>query len=307
MRTATLGLVLSASLASASSHAEPSLPKGWIAGGPPSVMEADPAPQPRSRAALQLSSSPRRVALSPVPIALDALDTIAIEPAPSAKEIEASHAPAGGEDPPDFFVAPGCSRASVSGHAVGAMTVDWLSRPIAPQSGLGPWLWHVKGGDGKRLYVRTSWETVDRLPDGSLRFTESVGRFHVIACKARMDRRYTAVARPIFGGLAFLFRTRCDRCAIAERDEVHAIFPPGDWGSDDYRHHILRLAPDGTASLRALVSRFRAQKFRKLLSPKAPVPEVDMDLLLGIEVAKGLGEPAPSAIGYVSAVRHVGF
>ncbi len=114
-------------------HAEPTLPAGWIAGGPAAPMTPPPPPAPLSRAALQLNGSPVRPALAAVPLSLAEMDTVELRPAPTWTQIEASNADPVGDAPVDFFVAPGCARVSVSGHAVGQVTLG-LTEPIGPQS-----------------------------------------------------------------------------------------------------------------------------------------------------------------------------
>ena len=290
-------------------RAEPTLPPGWIAGGPARPMSAEPAPSRRSRQALQLAGSPLRPAIAPVSLALGAFDVVDLAPAPSEKEIRSSNADPGGEAPDDLFIDRGCWRASVKGHAVGIMSVGWISRPIGPQSSLGPSLWHVRGsggGDGRHVFARARWETLDRLPDGALRYTETVARFNVLTCKARVARRFTVVARPILSGLAFVFRTRCAACEPRARDELHVILPSNGWGTDEYDHRVLPIGGDG-GSARPRVSRFNADKFGRMVRRPLPLPAIDMDLLIGVEVARALGEAEPTVIAYAAETRHVGF
>lgn len=310
MRPSALAISLAMTLATASTHADPALPKGWIQGGPSTPMAADPAPSPRSREALQLASSPVRGPVAPVSIGLEGIEVVEVEPEPARSEIEDAKGDVPGDAPEDLFVDRGCTRASVRGHSVGSLSVGWVSEPIGPQSSGGPSLWHVRGdrglGDGKHLYTRASWETIDRAEGGALRFTETVARFHVRSCKARTARRYSAIARPILGGFAYVFRARCARCAPDSRDALHVILPPGDWGTEDYSHRVVRLPEDGADHLRVSVSPARVQKLARAIG--RPLPStVDMDRVIGIEVAKGLWERAPTVIGYTHEARHQGF
>jgi hypothetical protein len=313
MRPVTLLSALGAALAlagAAPALADPRLPAGWIAGGPAAPMTAEAAPNPRSREALQLASSPLRPALAPVPVALDAFELVEVTPALTEKEAEASNADPPGEPATDFFVDRGCGRASVSGHAIGTVQVGWASEPIGPQSGGGVDLWHVRGsrgGDGKHRFAHAAWETIDRLPDGTLRYMAATGRFDVRTCKTTLHSRYTAVARPILGGLAFVFRTRCAACAPAQRDGVHLLLPTSGWGNDPYAHSTLQVGPESAGSTRIQVDRARLDRFGKTVGRSLPAPPEGRDVLVGFELVKGLGEAEPSVIAYAAEVRHVGF
>ena len=307
-RALCLSLALGASLAGPPvAAADPVLPAGWIAGGPAAPMPAATTPGRKSRDALQLALSPPRPVLAPVPLALADLDTVDLQPAPSAAQIAASNADAPGDPPTDLFVAPGCSRASVSGHDIGEISVDWETRPIAPQSGAGVMLWGSRGGDGKHLYVRASWETIDSLPDGTLRYTETVARFHVLTCKARVARRYSVIARPYFGGLAYLFRTRCAACAPAERDVVHAILPPGGWGTEPYSHNHVAVVPGVGQGFLQQVSAAHRRRFGELLRHPVADAAAGMSTEIGIEAAQTLAEQAPTMIAYTAEVPERGF
>lgn len=314
MRPATLLPALAAALALAGAvtptHADPSLPAGWIAGGPAMPMTAEAAPSPRSREALQRASSPLRPALAPVPVALEAFDVVDVAPALTNKEVEASNADPDGELAPDFFVDRGCGRASVSGHALGNVQVGWASEPIGPQSSGGVDLWHVRGshgGDGKHRFARAAWETIDRLPDGTLRYMAASGRFELRTCKTTLHSRYTVVARPILGGLAYVFRTRCAACAPAQRDGVHILLPSNGWGNDPYAHSVVHPGRESAESTRVQVDRFRLDRFGKAFGRALPMPPEGRDVLVGFELVKGLGEVDPSVIAYAAEVQHVGF
>ncbi|MFT3766469.1 MAG: hypothetical protein QM820_13290 [Minicystis sp.] len=294
---------------STKTHADPSLPEGWIAGGPAAPMTAEASPSPRSREALQLASSPLRPVIAPVPLALDAFDVVDVEPALTDKELE-SNADASGEPATDFFVDRGCHRASVSGHAVGDVQVGWVSLPIGPQSSGGVDLYHVRGsngGDGVHRYAHAIWETLDRQPDGTLRYTHTDGRFNLRTCKTRVASRYTVTARPLFGGLAYLFRTRCAKCEPAQREVLHVLTPPSGWGNEEYGHRRVLLGGQHADSERVRVNDVRLRKFEKAFGRALPRVADGREILLGIETAQGLGEAAPSVIAYATEVRHVGF
>lgn len=292
----------------ARSHADPSLPAGWIAGGPSSVMAPEPAPSRMSREAMQIESAPPRPALAPAPIDLAAYDVVDVPPTLTTEQVEATNDPPPGDPPAELFVDRDCGRASVRGHAVGMIQVGWASLPIAPQSGGGVSLWHVRGsglGDGKHLYARALWETIDHLPDGTLRYAQTVARFNVHTCKARLVSTFTAVARPALGGLAYLFRTRCAACGAKGREDLHVILPSGGWGTEPYAHSVVALGQADSVRVRG--DRFHLDKFGRSFAVPVPLPPVGYDMLIGVEAVRGLGESRPSVIGYASAVRHVGF
>jgi hypothetical protein len=305
-------LALAATVAaSAVAHADPAVPPGWIAGGAASPMAPAKLPGPKSRQALQLAQLPAQAALAPEPVALDTLDTVEIAPAPTDREVAASNADAQGDPPEDLFLDRGCQRASVSGHAVGIIDVGWLSLPIAPRSGGGVLLYGVRGerglGDGQHRYVRASWETVDRLPDNNLRFTETVARFEVAACKAFVVRRFSAIARPVLDGRAFLFRTRCPACGPDARDELHAITPPFELGVEPYAHRRIGLGPGRAAGFAHRADAFQTGRFAEATGRPAPALAPGFDALVGIEAAQGLGEAEPTVIAYAAHVLHPRF
>jgi len=286
------------------------LPPGWIAGGRAAPMVAEAPPSPRSREALQIAAAPPRPALAPVPIALDALDVVDVPPLLTREQVEASNADAEGEAPADLFIDRGCARASVSGHQAGELTVGWIGLPIGPMAAGGVDLWHVRGshgGDGVHRYARILWETVDRLPDGTLRYTQTAGRFETRTCKAKVAGRVAAVARPILGGIAYLFRTRCAACAPGRREALHVIGPSSGWGTGVYDHSAINLSGETAGSVRVQIDPLRLAKFAATFGGAPPALVDGQALLVGVEVAKGLGEASPSAIAYAAEVRRVSF
>ena len=276
--------------------ARPALPPGWVAGGPPSPVEAPPPPAPRSRAALQLGGSPLRHPLAAVPLSLADLDTVDLEPAPTWDKVLASNAEPRGNPPTDLFVAPGCVRVSVSGHRVGSVTLG-TTQAIGPWSDGGVPYGHGADADGKHLYDRLEWETLDRLPDGTLRFTETVARVHVQTCKATVARRFTVVARPILDGRAYAFRARCAACAPEARDELHVI-TPGGWGSVPYERHVVQLAAFGASGFRTRVETTRIRRFTEVTGRPLADPKEGTDAVIGVEETEALGERAPTLIAY---------
>lgn len=310
MRSVTAAAAIALALIATPTHADPSLPAGWIAGGPSAPMPAEARFSPRSREALQLASSPLRPALTPVPVALDAFDVVDVVPTLTHHEVQASNAIPPGEQASEVFVEPGCRRVSISGHAVGEIDFGWLSRPIGPDASGGVDTWHVRGsgsGDGRHRFARVIWETIDPLPDGTLRYSHGEGRFDVVSCKTTVASRYTAIARPILGGLAFLFRTRCAACMPAGRQDLHVLEPSSGWGMEEYSHRTIDLAAESADSTRVRVEPLRLQKFAKAIKQRLPAIPSGQDLLIGIESVKGLGEAAPNVIAYATAVKHIGF
>ena len=284
-------------LLSPPASADPTLPAGWVAGGPAAPFSPPPPPGRLTREALQLAVSPARSAVTAVPLALADIDTADIGPAPTWAQVEASNAEPAGEDPPDLFVAPGCVRVSATGHALGHLSLGWHSGGITAQSGGGATL-YTRGAlaDGKHLYVRLDWETLDRLPDGTLRFTETVARFHTLTCKAKVARRFQAIARPILDGRAYAFRTRCAACAQDERDQLHVIV--GDGGVEPYDHRKLSLAAGGGGGFRTRVEKESLRRFGVAMG--RPLPDLldGKQAVIGVEAAQTLGESAPTLIVY---------
>jgi hypothetical protein len=221
---------------------------------------------------------------------------VEITPQPEDKQRPGPNAPAPGEPSREIFITPGCGRASVRNHAVGTITVGWASLPIAPQSGGGVDLWHVKGGDGRDRYTSASWTTLDREPGGALRYRETNAWFDMITCKAYEVRHVEAVAQPIAGGLGYAFRTHCPSCKPADVDTLHLITPGGGWGDDVFDHSALPLGP-GTSSTRLFTLGNRAiRRFRESGSITSRVADAE----LGVEIVQGLGEVEPTAMIYVT-------
>jgi hypothetical protein len=289
-------------LLSLPAHADPTLPAGWIAGGPPATMAPPPPPAPLSRTALQLNGSPVRPALAAVPLSLADIDAVDIGPAPTWAQVEASNADPPGEAPTDLFVAPGCARVSVSGHAVGSVSLG-TTEPIGPQSDGGVPYAHGADADGRHRYTRVSWETVDSLPDGTLRFTETVARFHVQTCKARVARRFSAIARPILNGRAYVFRTRCPTCASAERDVLH-VLTGNAWGNVAYERHQVPLGAGSSEGFRTRLEAVQVRRFGKATGRVLADPSDRKEAVIGVEAAQTLGESAPTVIAYTFDERH---
>jgi hypothetical protein len=234
------------------------------------------------------------------------LDTVEVAPSPTDKQISESKAEPTGDPPEELFVDRGCTRASVSGHAVGKIQVGWLSEPIAPRSGGGVMLYGVRGehgGDGVHLYARADLETLDPLPDGTLRFTETVARVSLATCKAKVATRFTAIARPLFGGRAFVFRTRCPACEPGLRDRLHVITPGGGFGADTvYEHRGVWIAKGRADGLVDRSTPSEVATFAQAFGRPAPALRDGMSVLVGIEAVQGLGEAAPTVIAYTAEV-----
>lgn len=282
-------------------RAEP-LPAGWIAGGTAQQMTEATPPGPRSLETLQLRQRRPRTAVTPVPLSLGDFETVTLEPAPTEAQMTATNLDMPGEPATDLIVVDKCKRASVSGHAFGYLQVGWEKEPIGPQSSRGPSLTGVRGwsglGDGQHLYVRAEWETVDHLADGTVRFNQTVARFHVPSCKAKVARRFSAVARPILGGLAYAFRERCPRCAPGARDRLHLIMP----GGESFSHRTLKLEAGSGDFETTHASDFALQQFGRVVGRAFPHVPGDRFTLIAVESTQGLGEAAPSVIAYAAEV-----
>jgi hypothetical protein len=302
MRTlpfAALSALTLLALLAGPAHADPTaptLPPGWLPGGPAGVVLPPPPPSPLSRTSLQLASSPPLPPVAAVTLSLADLDTVEIAPAPTYTQVEASNAEPRGDPPTDLFVAPGCVRLSVSGHAVGSITLGWMTMGTRLWSDGGVPFAHGADADGKHLYDRLEWESLDRLPDGTLRFTETVARLQINTCKATVARRYSAVARPILDGRGYAFRTRCAACAPEERDQLHLITPGGD--TVLYSRRAVALAPRGAHGFRTRVETVNLRAFAKATGRPLADPKEGQDAVIGVEATQALGEPAPTVIAY---------
>jgi hypothetical protein len=306
---AALALAALAGLASPSASADPTLPEGWVAGGAAAPLAPPTAPSRRSRTALQQNQSPVRPALEAATLSLADVDVADVEPAPTWQQVEASNAEPPGDPPQDLFIAPRCRRISATGHAYGSVTFGFDEEPIVgPQSGGGVELGEGYKGDGKHLYQRLEWETLDRLPDGTMRFTETVARHNVVLCKAKVARRYTVIARPILGGRAYVFRTRCAACAPTERDVIHVIAGDG-WNEAPYGRHAFPLVPGAAGGFTTRVDTFQLRKFAAFVKAPLADPPEGKQAVIGVEAAQTLGESAPTLIAYTfdDAPRQWGF
>lgn len=303
-------LAAAATLAAAApTHADPALPPGWTAGAPAKAIVPARAPSRTSVEGRVLAASPRRPGLAPVALSLEAFERVDVEPLLTTEEAEATRADPAGAPATDLTVDRGCSNASVAGHAVGTLAIGWASEPIGPNATGGPYLHFVRGSsgsNGRSRFVRALWETLDRMPDGTIRYIQGTGWFNLRTCATTLATRTVAIARPVFGGLAYLFRTRCARCAPASRDALHLLTPSTGMGNLPYDHHVLSLAADTADSVRVRVEGFRVDRFATAFGRAPATPRPGEDLLLGVEVTQALGEAAPSIIAYAAGVPHAG-
>ncbi len=164
-------------------------------------------------------------------------------------------------------------------------------------------LWHVKGGDGQHRYIPASWQTLDRAPGGALRFQETDAWFDVLSCKAYEARRLEALARPVAGGLAYAFRTRCPSCKGSKIETLHLLTPSAGFDLDTFAHHEIALGPGLSSSKVIALSLAAITRFRKA----GAVTERATDARLGIEVMQASGEAEPTAVVYVSDTLHLAF
>jgi hypothetical protein len=184
----------------------------------------------------------------------------------------------------------------VRNHAVGTISVGWLSEPIAPQSGGGVSLWHVKGGDGRDRYTSASWRTLDRAPGGGLRYQETNAWFDMLTCKAFEVRHMSAVAQPIASGLGYVFRTHCAACKPEVRDQLHLITPDTPWGNGAFEHAEIALGPGRSSTVVLTLVNAAIRRFRE----GGAITDRVADAQLGVDVVQGSGESEPTAMVYVT-------
>jgi hypothetical protein len=263
-------------------------PAGWVRGAP--------APLDTTKIPASLTLGPQRPIVAPVALRLADLPAVEVTPRPLDTQRPGPNAAAPGEPSREIFITPGCERASVRNHAVGTITVGWTSLPIAPQSGGGVMLWHVKGGDGRDRYTSASWRTLDRAPGGALLYRETHAWFDMITCKAYEVRHMEAVATPIIGGLGYVFRTHCPACKAADADQLHLITPGTGWGDEPFDHAEIALGPGQSTTRVITLGTSSIRRFREAGSITSRVA----DAQLGVDVVQGTGEAEPTAMVYVT-------
>jgi hypothetical protein len=263
-------------------------PAGWVRGEPASLDAIRPA--------ASLTLAPQRPTVAPETLRLAELPMIEVTPRPAYAQRPNAQATAPGELSREIFVTSDCERASVRNHAFGFIDMGGSSLPIAPQSGGGVMLWGVKGGDGHDRYMTASWQTLDRAPDGALRFQETNAWFDMITCKAYEVRRVEALARPIAGGLAYAFRTRCPSCKAADAEKLHLLTPDTGWGLGAFEHREFTLGPGTSSTSLIQLNNNAIRRFRE----GGAVTSRTTDAALGIDIVQGTGEAEPTALIYIS-------
>jgi hypothetical protein len=261
-------------------------PAGWARGAPAPL---DPAPPLAS-----LTLGPQRPLVAPVDLRLAELPLVEVTPRPVDTQRPGPNVAAPGEPSREIFIAPGCSRVSVRNHAVGDVTVGWLSLPIAPQSGGGVQI--QRGGDGHDRYTLASWRTLDRAPGGALLYRETHAWFDMLTCKAFEVRHVEAAAQPIASGLGYAFRTHCASCKVNETDALHLITPGSGWDQSAFDHSEIALGQGRSATRVMTFAGAAIRRFRESGAITARVA----DATLGIDVVQGSGESEPTAMIYVT-------
>jgi hypothetical protein len=180
---------------------------------------------------------------------------------------------------------------SIRSRGHGLFKLGWLSASIAPQRSDSLSVWHFRGGDP---FVRAEWVVLRRAEQG-LELDWSHGWFGE-RLEAILERSLTTPVATLVPDVVFAFRTRCARCAGAEKDVLRVVVPGDDWGGATISMRSLPVAP-GLG--RAMVERFGRVSLRRL---QALLPSIDVskDLVIGVESTQAMGEAEPTILVHVA-------
>jgi hypothetical protein len=285
MKRALLFSLALASAVSAPAAAAPNLPPGWSAGSPAA---ADPPPPPsRSRRALLERLSRPGVTRSLIP----SVEIPGIEIAPVPTSEPARSAVPSGELAAELFVTPDRGRASVRGHRYGWIKVDWVQRPIGPQSGGGVSLWHVR--PDIRRWKPAEWQTLDADEHGQMTYQRTWAWFDVDSCKATVVERDEVVPRPFAGGLAYAFRTHCPACAPGKQEILHVLTLDGMGALQDAE---LPIDAGTNGAVVFEVSADAIGRFRR----SGARPDRTTAAMIGVDVQRGVSDSEPVVTAFVT-------
>jgi len=261
------------------------LPPGWTSGAP--VGAPEPPPSPGSARALfeklaRATVQRTRVSFADLPV---------IDVAPIPTGAPANGAIPAGEPASDLFVAPGCSRASVRGHRYGKIRLDWIERPIAPQSGAGVDTGHVR--PDIKQWKPASWQTLEANDRGALVYESTWAWFDINACKATVIQRIEVTPLPIADGLAYAFRTRCQACAIGKQEILHVLTPSSE---EALAHAELSIDAGTTASTVVELNAFTLERFKA----SGAHPSRTKPAVIGVDVQRGVSDAEPVVTEFVA-------
>lgn len=153
--------------------------------------------------------------------------------------------------------------------------------------------------------------TLAPQPDGTARFLYRHAWVDLSTCRGRMLRSWDVGAVPVAGGLAFAYRTSCERCAPGKKEQLHLVtgtprsvtlrggssrFTYFTWVTEAVEISIeegVSASYAGTFDAAAVVELNRA------LTHAATPPPVTGTTTLRVEIVRALGDPLPVANVFV--------
>lgn len=183
------------------------------------------------------------------------------------------------------------------------------------------------GAHGWTRFLQSNWaapavsfncgrgEDLDRAVDtwrlapgagGAMVYSYDHAWFNFARCRGLLLRHYETPTLPVFGGLAYVYRTSCPRCAPEARHRLHLVSSAVDSGritsgggrfeyaTYKFNHVYLPLAPGESATYNAFFSDSALVGWNQVV----PAPLAVRDRRLRVEVSWAKGEAAPTVIAF---------
>jgi hypothetical protein len=275
----------------------PAFPAGWIRpASAPSPVAALPPSSSKSRQRLLENQFQARVPIAPVAIRFADLPLVEVEPEPDWRKAPAS--PPSGPQPEEVRVADKSMLVLRDPNAFGSVAVSFMSG----RDGVGVYCGSSTG------WRPASWQTLSALPGGDMLFLGATAWFNHQTCKAHLWQRIKTPAKPIAGGLAFAFRSRCPRCEVGKREALHVLTPSIGWGGRSvgdarfvasgapFSHAEIALRPGGGGAISLSLSASEIETWRE----SGAKPERQRATLLGVDASLAAGEQEPAVVVYVA-------
>ncbi|TKC99574.1 hypothetical protein [Polyangium fumosum] len=127
-------------------------------------------------------------------------------------------------------------------------------------------------------------------------------------CKGLALRQYQTTVKPLAGGLAYAYRTRCATCSPAQSETLHVVIPTAMSSSATggfrywtylMEHLELPLGPGTSGSLRAGIEAGSIRAWNRVVPRPLPIADVE----LRIETSFALGEDEPTIVLAIRAAN----
>lgn len=220
-------------------------------------------------------------------------------------------------------------RVSLRGQRLARIRVGGSEGTVAGGGGGGIYVVCRVPEDAPKRFVSARWESLassmvsgtlapssggaTASPDAPATLTITDAWFDMRECKATIVRRTSIQVKALAGGLLFAYRERCVKCAPGASTELVTLLSPMPAQAS-----ASGIGGDATTALGAVsrvtlpirkggggsfIARYTAGITRDWLGALSRRGAPDGDVVVGVDIAQGVGDPEPVALAYASPLE----